>query len=243
MNVLKLLSLTILILSMPISARSSNSSFTFVNSENMQFTDDNKKEIKAIILKTINNVEMVLGQKLKQPIQFTLRVIDRSLADVYGVTGRADKIDAIEIALSSQYGNSLEDAIQDGLRGTLFHELHHTIRGWTIHGNQFPQGIDVATINEGLADVFAEIQINREMNKMAKDVNFDEWTNEVLQLPKNANYGDWMGLHPDGRMAVGYRTGAYLVKLAIKNSGKGIVELSSLSVGKIYQLAGYKQKF
>lgn len=55
-------------------------------------------------------------------------------------------------------------------------------------------------------------------------------------LPR-ANYGHWMGFHPDGRIAVGYRAGAYVVRLAMKNSGKDIIELSKLSVEEIYRLA------
>jgi uncharacterized protein YjaZ len=47
---------------------------------------------------------------------------------------------------------------------------------------------------------------------------------------------------PDGRTAVGYRTGAWLVKKAMSNSEMSIVELSDLSVSEIYQLAGYSRE-
>jgi len=48
-----------------------------------------------------------------------------------------------------------------------------------------------------------------------------------------------MNIHPDGREAIGYRAGAYLVRAALKNSGKDIVTLSYYSIKDIYQLAGY----
>jgi hypothetical protein len=108
-----------------------------------------------------------------------------------------------------------------------------------MYKNEFSQGIDIAAINEGLADVFAESQVGRAMDRMSTDVDFLSWTNEIKALPKDANYGEWMGTHPDGREAVGYRTGAYLVRAAIKNSGKDIVTLSYYSIEDIYELAGH----
>jgi hypothetical protein len=87
--------------------------------------------------------------------------------------------------------------------------------GWTIHGNKFGQGIDIATINEGLADVFAELQVGYPHGSYTNTVDYDAWAKEILALPKNANYGQWMYAHPDGRAVIGYRTGAYLVKKAI----------------------------
>lgn len=73
----------------------------------------------------------------------------------------------------------------------------------------------------------------------SEDVDFDAWVKEIQALPKNANYGDWMFIHPDGRESIGYRAGNYLIKKAMKRSGKNILELSNLSVQRIYELAGY----
>jgi hypothetical protein len=52
-------------------------------------------------------------------------------------------------------------------------------------------------------------------------------------------FGQWMYAHPDGRAVIGYRTGAYLVKKAMKRSGKDNFEISKMSVKAIYKLAGY----
>lgn len=203
----------------------------------MEITEQQKLKVKSIVKQTIKDTESVLST-IAKPITFTVKIVEWDLSPVYGVTGRTDRADAIEVSISSTYENGLDGAISDGLRGLVFHELHHSVRGWTMQDNKFPKGIDVAAINEGLADVFAEQQIHRDMNKMPKDVDFDAWVKEIKQLPKDANYGHWMGFHPDGRIAVGYRAGAYVVKAAMKNSGKGIVELSQLSPEEIYRLAG-----
>tara|TARA_B110000503_G_C7134443_1_gene408220 strand:+ start:1652 stop:1798 length:147 start_codon:yes stop_codon:yes gene_type:complete len=48
-----------------------------------------------------------------------------------------------------------------------------------------------------------------------------------------------MGEHPDGRTYIGYRTGNYLIRKAMKLSGKNILELSDLMPNEIIKLTGY----
>ncbi len=45
--------------------------------------------------------------------------------------------------------------------------------------------------------------------------------------------------HPDGRLAIGYRTGNFLIRKAIAKSGKNIIELSENTPDQILKLAGY----
>lgn len=215
-------------------------SFKFVDGSNLKFKQADKIKIQKITNSTIKKVKQLMPE-LSDSIQFNILIIDRDLSVVNGTTGRADRINEIEISFSSIYKGGIDKAINDGLAVTLFHELHHTVRGWTIYGNKFSQGIDIATINEGLADVFAEIQAGHPHSTYSNEVDFDSWTKEILALPKDANYGEWMFAHPDGREAIGYRTGAYLIKKAMRSSGKSILELSKMSVKKIYEIAGYEQ--
>jgi hypothetical protein len=49
-----------------------------------------------------------------------------------------------------------------------------------------------------------------------------------MALPTDANYGQWMNQHTDGRFSIGYRTGKYVVKKAMAVSGKNILDLSRL---------------
>ena len=212
--------------------------FKFTDNKEHQFLEQHKTAIRKITLATIKKTKQLMPE-LADSIHFNVLIIDRDLSRVNGTTGRADRPNEIEISFSSNYKGGLNKAIEDGLAVTLFHELHHTVRGWTIYGNKFGQGIDIAAINEGLADVFAEIQAGHPHSNYTDKPDFDGWTKEILLLPKNANYGEWMFSHPDGREAVGYRTGAYLIKKAIKNSGKNILELSKMPVAKLYRLAGY----
>jgi hypothetical protein len=213
-------------------------SFVYNDSETAKFQPHQKAAIQAITESTMASTRELLPQ-LSEAIQFTLHIVDRDLSIVNGVSGRADEVNEIQIEVSSTYQGGLDQAIQDGLASTLFHELHHTVRGWVIYDNQFGKGIDIAAINEGLADVFSEIQSGQPSDHYPNNVDFDAWTMEIMALPKNADYGEWMFALPDGREAVGYRTGGYLVKRAMERSGKDILELSKLSVSEIYELAGY----
>ncbi|NQZ05794.1 MAG: hypothetical protein HRT35_01405 [Algicola sp.] len=219
--------------------KSAPATFKFNDNEQHKFLDQHKTAIKTITTDTLIKMRKLMPT-LASSIQFTINIIDRDLSMVNGTTGRADRPNEIEISLSSRYKGGLDQVIKDGFAVTLFHELHHTVRGWTIYGNKFDQGIDIATINEGLADVFAEIQAGHPHGNYTDVVDFEAWTKEILALPKNANYGKWMFAHPDGREAIGYRTGAYLVKKAMKASNKDILALSKMSIKAIYKLAGFE---
>jgi hypothetical protein len=45
--------------------------------------------------------------------------------------------------------------------------------------------------------------------------------------------------HLNGRLAVGYRTGNYLIRKAMAKSGKDVLELSELPPDTIFALASY----
>ena len=212
---------------------------TFHDLADHQFNDAHKARLAELTDSTIIKMKKLMPE-LVPVMKINMKLMDRDLSVVNHVTGRADYTDEIEVSISTQHEDGLSAAIEAGYVKTLVHELHHTVRGWVIHGNAFGPGIAIAAINEGLADIFAKIHTGSEMNTLGNDVDFDAWTNEVLALPKNANYGHWMFLHPDGRMAVGYRTGAHLIEKAMENSGKDILELSKYSVKELYRLAGYE---
>ena len=95
-------------------------------------------------------------------------------------------------------------------------------------------------VNEGLAVVFTEIYTGNINDVNSYTEEADNWVKEILSLPPDASYAQWvMGEHPDGRTYIGYRTGNFLVRRAINNSGKSILELSNLMPNEIIKLAGY----
>ncbi|MBI1237227.1 MAG: hypothetical protein GC188_11140 [Alphaproteobacteria bacterium] len=211
----------------------------FQSSEHHTFTDAEMRLIDETLESTHAAVEAVFPE-LADTISVTVMPVQRPALDLLGgVTGRAERADELIIEMSVTYPGGIEAAIEDGLRATTAHELHHTVRGWLMQGNHFGHGIQIAVINEGLATVFAE-ELTGETNPsdLPPD-NVSDWAQEVLALPQRADYGQWMFVHPDGREAIGYRTGRWVVRQAMENSGLTIEEMTGLTPAAIWALAGF----
>ena len=178
---------------------------------------------------------------LPKGIKVIVEVVDWEIDEVGGVTGRAESNSAplVMIQVSNKFPGGIVSAINAGLRSTIFHEFHHLSLGWAIKDNKFVPEIPVAAVIEGLADVFTEeyTGVVFAANSYPKEVK--AWVKEILALPKDADYQKWMFQHPDGRTSIGYRTGNYLVRIAMFNSGKTILELSNISPSDLLGLAGY----
>jgi hypothetical protein len=174
---------------------------------------------------------------LDERIRVTVVTIDRDLDPVGGVAGRADAPGEVLIELSVRYPGGVGAAVRSGLPSVLYHEFHHLVRGWTIRENRFGPGIPVAMVNEGLASVFADTYSGTTFERFDYPDNVAEWLDELLELPVDADYNMWMNDHPDGRVAMGYRTGRYVIHEALRRSGRSILELSELSPEAILALA------
>ena len=180
--------------------------------------------------------------KLPDSIKIIVEAVDWDLDIVSGVTGRTETNSPplVLVQISHNYKGGVIDSAYQGIKSTIFHELHHLSRGWAIQDNKFSYGIPNAMVNEGLAVAFTEIYTENINEVNAYTDEADNWVKEILVLPLNASYSDWvMGEHPDGRTYIGYRTGNYLARRAMNNSGKSILELSNLMPNEIIELAGY----
>lgn len=174
---------------------------------------------------------------LPDSILVSVVTVDRDLSVVGGVTGRAPVPGEVLIELSSTMPGGLDEAVRAGLGLALYHEFHHLARGWTIEGNRFGRGIPTAIVNEGLASVFAETYSGASFEAYDYPEEVGAWLDEIVALPVDASYDAWMNQHPDGRIAVGYRVGRYVVHEALRRSGRSIVELSALEPAEILALA------
>lgn len=207
-----------------------------------QFSQADKQLILNTILQAEQEVRTLLPT-LPNDIRFIVSIIDREINLVGGITGRAETHTPGEIMveISNVFPGGIPKVVKTALAATIFHELHHIYRGWTMRGNKYGSGIPNALVNEGLAVAFAEIHTKQIFEGNSFPEEADSWVKEILLLPKNANYSDWVtGEHPDGRTSIGYRAGNYLVRKTIANSGKNILELSKLSPDEILSLAEYK---
>ncbi len=212
---------------------------SFESDGEFAFTAGQKARIAEVLEETRARVAQVFPQLASQ-VRITVLPVNRPALDALGgVTGRADRPDELIVEISQTYPDGIDGAVRDGLETTLVHELHHTVRGWTMNGNHFGHGMQIAVINEGLATVFAEETLGTVQESDLPPPDIEAWVEEVLALPIDANYGEWMFLHPDGREAIGYRTGRWVVRRAMERSGLGIVELTDFTPAAIWQLAGY----
>lgn len=209
--------------------------------ESYIFTEAQKATIKEFIVKTEKEVKTLLP-KLPDSINVIVEFVDWDLDTVGGVTGRTESNNppVVAIQLSNNYQDGAIDSLLSGIKSTIYHEYHHLSRGWAIQDNKFSYGIPNAMVNEGLAVAFAEQYTGAVYEANSYTDHAHKWVKEILELPLNANYSDWvMGEHPDGRTFIAYRTGNYLIQKAISLSGKNILELSELMPDDIINIAGY----
>lgn len=209
--------------------------------DSLKFTESQKVFIREVISNSEEEVRNLLPN-LPDSIKVIVENVDWNLDIVNGVTGRTETNDPplVLVQISNNYQGGVIDSVYQGIKSTIFHEFHHLSRGWAIQDNKFSYGIPNAMVNEGLAVAFTEIYTGNinEVNSYTEEA--DNWVEEILALPLDADYAQWvMGEHPDGRTYIGYRTGNFLTRRAMKNSGKSILELSNLMPNEIIKLAGY----
>lgn len=209
--------------------------------DSLKFTKPQKTFIRETIISSEEEVRNLLPS-LPDSIKVIVENVDWDLEIVDGVTGRAETNSPplVLVQISNNYHGGIIDSVKKGIRTTIFHEFHHLSRGWAIQDNKFSYGIPNAMVNEGLAIAFTEIYTGNIKEVTAYTDEADNWVKEILALPLDANYSDWvMGEHPDGRTYIGYRTGNFLIRRAMDISGKSVLELSKLTPEEIIKLAGY----
>ena len=246
MNILR--SLVLIIPVLCIISCNSNSKKSPIANVDVVFQEDSLKFTepqKVFILEVIRNSEEEVRNllpNLPDSIKVIVENVDWNLNIVNGVTGRTETNHPplVLVQISNNYQGGVIDSVYQGIKSTIFHELHHLSRGWAIQDNKFSYGIPNAMVNEGLAVAFTEIYTGNinEVNTYTDEA--DKWVKEILALPLDASYSDWvMGEHPDGRTYIGYRTGNFLVRKAMIKSRRSILELSELMPNEIIKLAGY----
>ena len=218
-------------------------SLSFTASDAHAFTEAERAQIEAIVLEAYAVTKADFRQL---PDQVAVRVdpISRPIVDTLGgVAGRAERPGESVLELSVTYPGGVSAAAESGLMRAALHEFHHLAHGWTIEGNRFGPGIDIATAVEGLAEAYSEhYEGSYGTYPALDDATYSAWATEVRALPWNADYGQWMFAHPDGREAIGYRTGAELVRRAMARSGLDIIAISAASPEDIWEMAGFERK-
>ena len=165
-------------------------------------------------------------------------VVDENVIPSTGELGIAMDTNRIRWIVSPNV-KSVKTVINNHLRSTLLHEMHHLARGWTRMSVDYPIRIIDAAVAEGLASVFQRDFGNNTIPWGKPHENIDDWVKEILALKNAKDYEQWMFQHNDGRRFIGYRVGTYLVDQAVKNSGKSAAELVLTPTDTILEYAGY----
>jgi hypothetical protein len=125
------------------------------------------------------------------------------------------------------------------LRITLFHEVHHLVRGWTIEGGTVGIRMIDAAVSEGMATAFERDATGTRppWGEYPAD-EVEGWVDELLEAPGFEAYATFMLQHPDGRRWIGYRAGTWLADRAMAACGCSAADLVSTPTDEILELAG-----
>jgi len=168
----------------------------------------------------------------------------RAGTDVIPETGEAGmslRPGLVEWVVDPQRAGGIVNSAETHLRNTLFHELHHQVRGWVMRGGTGPTSLMDAVIAEGLATVFARDAAGHDAPWAQYPTNVEDWVAEIQSLTGTHDRRHWMFQHPDGRRWIGYRTGTYICDRAVKRSGLTPAELVSETTERILNLASIEK--
>ncbi|HEY1835760.1 MAG TPA: DUF2268 domain-containing putative Zn-dependent protease [Candidatus Saccharimonadales bacterium] len=130
-----------------------------------------------------------------------------------------------------------ETTLLENTSSAVFHELNHSARFML---GLFDESFVDGCIFEGLATVFAREHDGKQPWGKYDSHDAEAWLQEIIAKGDGIDYMAYKFHHPDGRCWIGYKVGTYVVDLAMKKSGKSIVELTALTSSEIKQLAGVK---
>lgn len=171
--------------------------------------------------------------------QLTLQV--RSGKDVIpelGATATVGLSDWVQWTVDPDHPLGVVKIAETHLRGALFHEFHHLVRGGTISTATLMDHV----VTEGLATVFERDFAGESRPWADYPSDVSKWVDELLVQPPTANRSEWMSRHRDGRRWIGYKAGTYLVDRAIKRLNRSSAELVSTPAAEILAAASVDKK-
>ncbi len=170
--------------------------------------------------------------------QITLRVQSgKDVIPEIGATAEVAPPDWVVWTVDADRPEGVVKIAETHLRGTLFHEFHHLVRGSAITSRALMDQV----ITEGLATAFERdfAGVSRPWADYPSDVA--NWVDELATWPPPANRAGWLSRHPDGRRWIGYKAGTYLVDQAMKRLNRSSAELVATPTDEILAATPSKQ--
>ncbi|MDX1394865.1 MAG: DUF2268 domain-containing putative Zn-dependent protease [Gemmatimonadota bacterium] len=208
----------------------------FVDAEAYAFTDDDRAFITEVATTTLAEVAEMLPT-LPDHVELTVQAGDAVIPET-GDGGSALAPGRIAWTVDPGRAGGVEAIVRARLRPTLYHELHHLARGWTIQGGTVGTRIIDAAVSEGMATAFERDAAGVEPPWAVYPDDVDGWVDELRSAGGFAEYAKWMFEHPDGRRWIGYRAGTYVADLAMAASNRSAAELVSTPTDEVLELAG-----
>lgn len=202
-----------------------------------QFSPSEVALVDSIARATVRDVRAILPG-LPDSLVLELEAT-REVIDVTGEGGVTPMPGRIRWSVDPSREGGVAATARRSLRHTLFHELHHLARGWTVRGGRPISGIMDAVIAEGLATVFARSYAGHQAPWGEPPADVEAWVAELRALPPSAlrEYLTWMMQHPDGRRWIGYRAGTHIVERAVARSQLSVIALTQRPTAEILALA------
>jgi hypothetical protein len=129
--------------------------------------------------------------------------------------------DWIRWTVDADHPDGVAKIAEAHLRGALFHEFHHLVRGTTLP----PQTLIDRVVFEGMASAFERDFAGVSYPWAQYPSEVSNWVDELLKLPPDATRADWLSQHPDGHRRIEYKTGTYLVDQAMKRLNRSSADL------------------
>ena len=170
--------------------------------------------------------------------QLTLQVQSgKDVIPEIGATAVAGLSDWVRWTVDPDHPQGVVKIAEGHLRGALFHEFHHLVRG-TINSSTLMDHV----IMEGLATAFERdfAGVSRPWADYPDDVS--KWVDELLLQPATSSRSEWLSRHPDGRRWIGYKAGTYLVDQAMKRLNRSSAELVATPTDEILAAASVDPK-
>lgn len=211
---------------------------SFEDSEVHVFTPQERSEITALAEPAVDEVRGLLPD-LYPAIRIEVTAGTTVIPETGELGGAISRQIVRWIVDPGRPGGPTEVA-RSHLRSTLFHELHHTVRGHVFANTESSRRVIDLSISEGMASVFerdAAGDLDVPWAQYPDDA--DSWVRELLALPGGTDPRPWLFEHPDGRRWIGYRSGAYLVDRAIAATGLDAADLVHTPAAEILSMAGY----
>lgn len=210
---------------------------TFEDAESHAFTEEERS-----VIETTGRAALAEGARLLPGVPERVALLVRAGDAVVPETGEGGYATApghILWTVDPAHAGGVVGVTRARLRATLFHEIHHLVRGWTVQDGTAGTRLIDAAVSEGMATAFERDAAGARPPWAEYPVDeVDGWVDELIAAGGFESYNTYMFQHPDGRRWIGYRAGTYLTDRAMAACDCSAADLVRTPTDEVLALAG-----